>query len=35
MDATAPVRESLQTEKVHNYQSQKQGFENKVVVLAY
>ena len=35
MDATAPVRELLQTENVHNYQSQKQGPENKVVVPAY
>ena len=35
MDATAPVRELLQTEKVHNYQDQKQGPENKVIVPAY
>ena len=35
MDATSPVRDLLYTEKVHNYQSQKQGPENKAVVPAF
>lgn len=35
MDATAPVRELLETEGIHNYETQGQGQENKVLVKSY
>ena len=35
MDATAPVRELLQTSGIHNYEVQGQGQENKVLVKSY
>lgn len=35
MDATATVRELLLNENVHNYETQKQGPENKVIVKTY
>lgn len=35
MDATAPVRELLKSEKVHDYEMQGQGPENKVLIESY
>ncbi len=35
MDATAPVRELLETEGIHDYEKQGQGQENKVLVKSY
>lgn len=35
MDATIPVRQFLLEENVHNYETQRQGPENKVVIPAY
>ena len=34
MDATGPVRRYLKSESVHNYELQKQGTENKIIIQA-
>lgn len=35
MDATAPVRELLKNASIHNYETQNQGPENKVLIQSY
>ena len=34
MDATAPIRDLLVQEKIHDFNTQKQGPENKVLIIS-
>jgi hypothetical protein len=35
MDATGPVRSYFKTKGIHNYETQKQGTENKIIIKSY